>query len=118
MAKYELIPRVQSTGEVELGQSEMMVFGGCYLGRHLDKIGQRQRRAVEIDLLATEIQRHLKHPAQPALNLKEDEQQETVAQLVCIFNQESSFRTNENGDLEAVLDQQAVVNAALQLKSS
>ena len=117
LAEYELIPRAQSTGELEGSQSEMMVFGGCYLGRHLTQIGQIQRRAVEIELLTAEIQRHLSPPTEADQELKEEEQQEAVAELVQTFNQESSFQTNEKGELEAVLDREAVVEAARQLRS-
>ena len=97
LAEYELIPRVQSTGEFEGSQSGMMVFGGCYLGRYLDQIGQIQRRAVETELLTAEIQRHLSSSTQADLELKEEERQEAVAGLVQTFNQESSFQTNEEG---------------------
>ena len=117
LAEYELIPRAQSTGELEVSQSEMMVFGGCYLGRHLNQIGQIQRRAVEIELLTAEIQRHISSSTQADLELKEEERQEAVAELVQTFNQESSFQTNEKGELEAVLDREAVVEAARQLRS-
>ena len=116
LAEYELIPKVQSTGEFGGNQSEMMVFGGCYLGRHLNEISQIQRRAVEVELLTEEIQRHLSSPSQADLEPNE-EQQEAVAELVQTFNQESSFQTNEKGELEAVLDKQAVVEAARQLRS-
>ena len=117
LAEYELIPKVQSTGEFEGKQSEMMVFGGCYLGRHLNHIGQLQRHAVEVELLTEEIQRHLNSTSQADLELKEEERQEAVAELVQTFHQESSFQTNEKGEVEAVLDKQAVLEAARQLKT-
>ena len=116
LAEHELIPKVQNRGEFEGNQSELMVFGGCYLGRHLNEIGQIQRRAVETELLTEEIQRHLSSSSQGDLGLKE-ERQEAVAELVQTFHQESSFQTNEKGELEAVLDKQAVVEAARQLRS-
>ena len=116
--QYELIPRAQSTGELEGSQRDMMVFGGCYLGRHLNQIGQIQRRAVEVELLTAEIRRHLGSSTRANLEVEEEEeQQKAVAALVQTFNQESSFRTNENGELEAVLDKDAVVEAARQLRS-
>ena len=117
LAEQELKPKVQSTGEFEGNQSELMVFGGCYLGRHLNQIGQIQRLAVETELLTEEIQRHLSSSTQADLELKEEERQEAVAELVQTFHQESSFQTNEKGELEAVLDKQAVVEAARQLRS-
>ena len=117
LVEHELIPRAQDTGEFEGNQSELMVFGGCYLGRHLNEIGQIQRRAVEVELLTEEIQRHLSSSSQGDLGLDEDERQEAVSELVQTFHQESSFQTNEKGELEAVLDGQAVAEAARQLRS-
>ena len=55
----ELEPRYQTTGEYEGRQSEVMQFGGCYLGRHLQSVGQIQRRAVEVELLTAEVENHL-----------------------------------------------------------
>ena len=117
LAENELIPKVQDTGEFEGNQSEMMVFGGCYLGRHLNQIGQIQRRAVEVELLTAEIQRHLSSSTDDGLALVEEERQCAVAELVQTFHQDSSFQTNEKGELEAVLDGQAVMEAAQQLRS-
>ena len=117
LTQHELIPKVESMGEFEGSQSEMMVYGGCYLGRHLNEIGQIQRRAVEVELLTEEIQRHLSSSSQADLGLKEEDQLEAVAELVLTFHQEESFQTNEKGELEAVLDAKAVVDAARQLKS-
>ena len=117
LVEHQLIPKAQSTGEFEGRQSELMVFGGCYLGRHLTEIGQIQRRAVEEELLTEEIQRHLSASSQDDLELEEEKRQEAVAELVQTFNQESSFQTNEKGELEAVLDREAVVEAARQLRT-
>ena len=117
LTEQELIPKVQSTGEFEGRQSEMMVFGGCYLGRHLNEIGQIQRRAVEAELLTAEIQRHLSSSTNDGITLVEEEQQGAVAELVQTFHQESSFQTNEKGELEAVLDEKAVLEAARLLRS-
>ena len=117
LAEHELIPKVHETGEFEGRQSEVMVFGGCYLGRHLNQIGQIQRSAVEVELLTAEIQRHLSSSTPDGLEL-EEEQQGAVAELVQTFHQESSFQTNEKGELEAVLDEEAVLEAARLLRSA
>jgi hypothetical protein len=117
LTEHGLMPKVQKEGEFEGNQSELMVFGGCYLGRHLNEIGQIQRRAVEVELLTEEIQRHLSSSSQAGLELEEGERQQAVAELVQTFHQESSFQTNEKGELEAVLDGQAVAEAARQLRS-
>ena len=115
--EHELLPRAQNTGEVEAKRKEVMVFGGCYLGKHLNEIGLIQRRAVEIELLTEEIERHLGACAE-ALPLGKDLRRQAVQDLVRSFNQESSFRTNEKGELEASLDKDAVVEAARRLESA
>ena len=108
----ELEPKYQGTGDHGGRKSEMMLFGGCYLGKHLERIGQIQKRAVEVELLTSEIERHLEAASNVSLPLPKEGGPETVAQLVEQFHQESSFQTNENGELIAVLNADAVVDAA------
>ena len=112
LAENELEPRYQSTGELDDRQCEFLQFGGCYLGRHLEGIGQIQRSAVEVELLTAEIEGHLDASAGEDFHLPEEKRQETVTELVRDFQQESSFQTGENGQLIAVLDRNAVREAA------
>ena len=112
LVENELEPKYQGTGDHEGRKSEMMLFGGCYLGKHLARIGEIQRSAVEIEVLTEEIERHLEAASKGALALPKERRPETVAQLVDQFHQESSFQTNENGELIAVLNGDAVVDAA------
>ncbi len=108
LADNELEPRYQSTGKYEGRQCEVMQFGGCYLGRHLQSVGQIQRRAVEVELLTAEVESHL-------TALAVELPAETVAALAADFHQESAFQANEAGELTAVLDREAVKEAALRL---
>ena len=108
LADNELEPRYQSTGQYEGRQCEVMQFGGCYLGRHLQSVGQIQRRAVEVELLTAEVESHL-------TALAVDLPAETVAALAADFHQESAFQPNEAGELTAVLDREVVREAALRL---
>ena len=112
LAEHQLEPRYQSTGELDDRQCEFLQFGGCYLGRHLEGIGQIQRSAVEVELLTAEIEGHLDASAGEAYHLPEERRQETVAELVHDFQKESSFQTGENGELIAVLDGDAVRETA------
>jgi len=116
LAEHDLEPRHTSEGEFESRQCQFMSFGGCYLGNHLQNISQIQRVAVETELLTAEIRVHLNLPPDAATPLPED-QQAQVAQIVTNFHQESSFQTNEIGELFAVLDGEAVRAAASQLAS-
>ena len=115
LVQKELEPRYQSTGEYEGRQCEMMLFGGCYLGRHLEHIGQIQRHAVEIEILTAEIERHLSSDTSALFPISEERRQEAVAQLVQEFHQESTFQTNENGEVFVALDEDALVAAAQRL---
>ena len=112
MTEHELEPRYLTTQELDERQCEVMQFGGCYLGRHLERIGKIQRTAVEVELLTAEIEGHLSGAAAEDLLLSEEQRQDTIAHLVQDFHQDSSFETAENGDLKAVLDGEAVRAAA------
>jgi hypothetical protein len=112
LAKHELEPKYQWTAEFEGRQCEWMQFGGCYLGKHLQSIGQIQRRAVEAELLTAEIESHLSSSPIAEASLTQEQRQAAIANLVQEFHQESSFQTNENGELTAVLDGNQVREAA------
>ena len=57
LTDHELEPRYQY--EIEEGgrPCEVLQFGGCYLGRHLQTVGQIQRHAVEVELLTAEVEK-------------------------------------------------------------
>ena len=118
LTEHELEPRYQSMGELDERQCEFMQFGGCYLGKHLDSIGGIQRNAVEIELLTAEIEGHLNAPGGHALQLSAEQRPTAIAELARDFQQESSFQTAENGDLIAVLDGDAVREAARRLTAT
>ncbi len=116
LTEHDLEPRYTNQGEFEDRQCEFMQFGGCYLGNHLQNISQIQRVAVETELLTAEIRVHLNILPDAATPIAEG-QQTAIAQLVKDFHQDSSFQTNENGELIAVLDGDEVRAAASQLAS-
>ena len=116
LTEHDLEPRYTNQGEFEERQCEFMQFGGCYLGNHLQNISQIQRVAVEVELLTAEIRVHLDISPDAATPIAED-QQTAIAQLIKDFHQDSSFQTNENGELIVVLDGDEVRAAASQLTS-
>ena len=122
LAEHELEPRYQSTGELDQRQCEFLQFGGCYLGKHVDSIGQIQRKAVEVELLTAAIRDHLADTTAEDVGedagLTEQQRQAAVAELVPEFHQDSSFQTAENGELIAVLDGEAVREAAHNLAAN
>ena len=78
----------------------------------LDSISQIQRKAVEVELLTAEVESHLNVTGGQTITFTEEGRREAVAELVRSFHQESSFQTAENGELIAVLDGDAVREAA------
>ena len=111
----ELEPKVQGMVEYEGSQCEVMYFGGCYLGKHLHRIGEIQRNAVESEILTEEIERHLKSAASTLLPLNGTQRKEAVARLVQEFHEGLEFQTNELGELCVSLAENDVVEAARRL---
>jgi len=117
MTEWELEPKYQRTGDFEGSNSDIMQFGGCYLGRHLGRISEIQRNHVERELVTAEIGRMLDDQGDPVA-VPDDKRAETLAQLVQAFHQPEVFQPNEEGLLEAVLDAPAVRQAARELLSA
>lgn len=112
LTEHELEPRHQWTGDFEGSRGEFMQFGSCYLGQHLQSIGQIIRRVVEVELLTEQIEQHLNSlPAEERV-LSEEQRRAAIAALVGEFHQDSVFQTNENGELIAVLEDSQVQQAA------
>jgi hypothetical protein len=114
MTEWELEPKYQRVGDFEGSNSEIMQFGGCYLGRHLGKISEIQRGHVEREIITSEIARLLDDASDP-VGVPDDRREETVRQLALSFHQPEAFQPNDEGLLEAVLDAPAVRQAAREL---
>ena len=114
MTEWELEPKYQWTGDFEGSNSEIMQFGGCYLGRHLGKISEIQRSHVEREIITAEIAQLIDDPEQPVA-IPDAMRQEALQQLVAAFNVPDVFQPNADGLLEAVLDAGAVRKAAEEL---
>ncbi len=114
MTEWELEPKYQRTGDFEGSNSEIMQYGGCYLGRHLGKISEIQRNYVEREIITAEIGRLLDDEGEPVA-IPSAQREDTVRQLVETFHQPEAFQPNEEGLLEAVLDASAVRQAAREL---
>ena len=104
LAEYELEPRYKWNSEDEGRNCQWLQFGGCYLGKHLQGIGQIQRKAVEVELLTEEVTRCLESGSSGTRFSSEEQRQSIVSALVQEFQRESTFQVNENGELAAVLD--------------
>ena len=119
LADHELEPRYQYQIDHEGRPCDVLQFGGCYLGRHLQSVGQIQRHAVEVELLTAEVEGHLaalELPQLAAANSEDGEvRRETVAALVSELHDESAFQPDENGELAVALDREEVKAAALRV---
>ena len=119
LAEHDLEPRYQYDIEQEGRPCQVLQFGGCYLGRHLQGVGQIQRHAVEVELLTAEVESHLADLELPEAGQAEplagERRREMVAALVAGFHQESAFQANEDGELVATLDREEVRAAARKL---
>jgi hypothetical protein len=115
LAENGLAPKHQGAAEHEGRRCETMVFGGCYLGRHLEFIAETYRHALEVRLLTAEVERHLDSGMLENRGFHEGRRQEAIAELVRVLHRESSFQTNGAGELMAVLDAHAVRKAATRI---
>ena len=106
---HELIPKAQGTDTFADQEFEVMYFGGCYLGKHLDVISDMQRQAVEHQLLTVDIERILQETTALATRrvadqTPEPQMQALIAHLAQEFHQDTSFGANEAGYLEVTLE--------------
>ena len=106
---HELIPKAQGTDRFEDQEFDVLYFGGCYLGKHLDVISDMQRQAVEHELLTVEIERILQETTAPetrrvAEKTPEPQMKALVANLAQEFHQDTSFGANEAGYLQVILE--------------
>ena len=62
---HEPIPKAQGSDTFDDQEFDVLYFGGCYLGKHLDVIGDMQRQAVEHQLLTVAIERILQDMTAP-----------------------------------------------------
>ena len=115
LREHELEPRYLFDDELEGRKYQVMQFGGCYLGKHLEELAQIQRRAVEIEVLTENIQGHLDGLEVDGAGLSPEAVQATATALAPRFHREASFQTGENGEMSAVLDAETVIDAAKQL---
>ena len=106
---HELIPKAQGTDRFEDQECDVMYFGGCYLGKHLEVIRHMQRQAVEQELLTVEIECILQEMTAPETRRVADQipapqMQALIANLVQEFHQDTSFGANEAGYLRVTLE--------------
>ena len=123
LAEYQLEPKRQWKENWDGQDYNVMSFGGCYLGRHLEAIGEMQRVAVEREMLGAEIGRILNHPEHTSAQETADRTpptllKELIAGLIDEFHHESSFDSDVQGYLKVTLDSVAVQQKFVELAAS
>ena len=109
LEEHELEPKAMGKDRLDDQEYDVMYFGGCYIGKHLQVVGDMQRKAVEQEMLTTEIERTLKEATDPAtrgaaVNTTENQLKEVIASLVQELHQESSFGADDEGYLKVTLE--------------
>ena len=89
LAKHELEPRYRWDDKLDHDKAEVIQFGGCYLGNHLQGIGQIQRKAVEIELLIEAVTPYMEQVLKEVGSEQGSDSKWITDQLVEIFNDES-----------------------------
>jgi hypothetical protein len=115
---HDLEPRYEWVEEIDGRDCNWMQFGGCYLGNHLQEIGKLQRKAVEEELISEEITRILNNldDSDPVIDpQKLDSVRDKLAQE---FHNEENFSVNEAGELEAVIDSEALKDGLRRIRLS
>ena len=98
-------------------KAEVIQFGGCYLGNHLQGIGQIQRKAVEIELLIEAVTPYMEQVLKEVGSEQVSDSKWITDQLVEIFNDESYFGSNESGELTVHLPGDVVLRSTRLLLS-
>jgi hypothetical protein len=117
---HELIPKAQGTDKLADQEFEVMYFGGCYLGKHLEVISDMQRQAVEYQLLTVEIERILQATTAPETRRVADktpapQMQALITNLAQEFHQDTSFGANDEGYMKVILEPAVIEQRFLEL---
>ena len=120
LSDNDLEPRRIGEDQLEERKFEVLQFGGCYLGNHMQAISAIQRRAMERDLLLDAIPRLLvdgpdKEAGWRFEALGDAEREAALQGLAEELHVESSFAVDEQEQIEVVLDASAVQQAFLAL---
>ena len=118
LAKHELEPRYRWDDKLEDDKAEVIQFGGCYLGNHLQDIGQIQRKAVEVELLIEALTPYVEEVLKEVESGQVSDGKFITDQLVKIFHDESHFGSNESGELTVSLPVDVVLRSARSISNN
>ena len=118
LARHELEPRYRWDDKLEDDKAEVIQFGGCYLGNHLQDIGQIQRKAVEVELLIEALTPYVEEVLKEVESGQVSDGKFITDQLVKIFHDESYFGSNESGELTVSLPVDVVLRSARSISNN
>ena len=118
LAKYELEPRYRWNDKLDNDKAEVIQFGGCYLGNHLQEIGLIQRKAVEVELIIEAVTPYVEKVFKEVKSGQVSDRKCVTDQLAKMFHDESYFGSNESGELTVSLPSDAVLRSARLLFSN
>jgi len=112
LTQHELEPRYRWDDKLDDNNAEVIQFGGCYLGNHLQSIGQIQRKAVEVELLVEVISPYVEELFNEEGLIHVGTRKGVINELVSEFHDGSYFGSNESGELAVSLPQDEILRSA------
>ena len=118
LAKHELEPRYRWDDKLDDDKAEVIQFGGCYLGNHLQEIGLIQRKAVEVELIIEAVTPYVEKVFNEVESGQVSDGKCITDQLVKIFHDESYFGSNESGEMTVSLPVDVVLRSARSISNN
>lgn len=120
---HELIPKALFNDKIEGIDHEVMYFGGCYIGRHLNVVEGIQRDAVRQEMLGQKIAGTVRNGDDPdvrrlADGIPEPELVEIMDEMVQGYNDDSSFTANEEGYLVVNIEPEDIAKKFVEVAGS
>ena len=108
LEERRLAPRRQYTTELEGEKFEVLTYGGCYLGRHMNALADIQRGVVERELLAEALPILLASgpddsAAALAANKTDAEMTAIIDTLTDALHTPNNFGLDANGELQTTV---------------
>lgn len=120
LAERHLEPRRRYDTDLAGEKFEVLTFGGCYLGRHMDALAGIQRAVVERELLAEAIPALLANgPDAKAASLAKSKSDSDMASIVeslaDALHTPDNFGIDKSGELQTTVSAEVVQAQFLQL---
>jgi len=118
LVEKQLEPRVEWEETIEGRNYQLMQFGGCYLGNHLQEIGNLQRSAVETELISELVSQFLDGIYSDDNESNQNTRAVIEKHLIGKFHTENYFSINEVGELSANIPTEELLIAFREIRGS